>query len=123
MPRCPSCERFVSIDIGEPEVEELDIDEATIYCKIRLTKCCTECGEELEEAILETEESEVTFCNHEGSLEIEEDGVESYDRTEGKGRGMKTFYGAIVGYKVTCDECGFELNGQIGADIQSSEFG
>lgn len=53
-------------------------------------------------------------------LEIEEESSERTNRTEGKGRGRKTFYGASVEYRVNCSCKGFEFAGILEDDIQAS---
>lgn len=54
-------------------------------------------------------------------LEAEENGTERIDRFEGKGRGVRHFYGVEVSYKVTCNACpDWAAEGTMSAEIQAS---
>ncbi|MGW8178472.1 MAG: hypothetical protein ACWGQW_06875, partial [bacterium] len=88
---------------------------------------CEQCGTELTEATLEMEETldEEILSKHEGDkheITIEEESSERDQRTEGKGRGLRTFYGARLAYKVMCS-CNDEKpvhEGELYDDIQAS---
>lgn len=148
MARCPDCNKFVPMDQGDPEVNDVNVDGNTVTVSVRLVNNCGECGTELTEASVDgeaefdmpdgwAEESgacpvcngtravEVssnpddpeapkssqpcTRCdgtgeveaNDESLFEVEEQGAESDVRTEGRGRGTRTFYMARVQTKVT----------------------
>jgi hypothetical protein len=53
--RCPDCNKFVSLENGEPEEQNLEIshhdgDTFEITGEFRLPRTCSECGTELKEA-------------------------------------------------------------------------
>jgi hypothetical protein len=113
--RCPGCNKFVSYEEVDPEVDlSLDWsgDTPTISGSVRIVNACEDCGEELKEATFDiyvdakvgaNEESFKAHKEHELSVEPGE--VERTCRSEGKGRGAKTFYGASVEIVVTCMTC------------------
>lgn len=108
--RCPDCNKFVGMDTDtEPEVDEsgFDADTGEGNITVRIVNNCTECSTELKEANLEVE-FDLSDAIEEAK-EPEEEGGESpdcdfsfdvdvtrTDRTEGKGRGLRTFYGVDV---------------------------
>lgn len=60
--RCGSCEKFVSMDMGDPEVDlnDVEIDYAddgkgtgTVSGTVRIVRVCADCSDELKEATLE----------------------------------------------------------------------
>jgi hypothetical protein len=56
--RCPDCNKFVSFDEADPEVNDLDVsDNGSVTASVRIVNTCAECGTELKEAMLELEES------------------------------------------------------------------
>ena len=103
--RCGSCNKFVSIEIGEPDVQDLQVSGTEVSTTIRLTKNCAECSTELADYTFEIETSNEELDTHnreECSLDVEEVSVENTTRTEGKNRGTKTFYGVTLEFNVTC---------------------
>lgn len=130
MPRCPDCNKFASIEEEEPEVESIDINDGQISASVRITNNCAECGTEMTEAQLEIEdqlESSLLEKHHgnKHEMSIEEDGVERDQRTEGKGRGLRTFYGARITYKVTCSCSKNDTpihEGELYDDVQASSM-
>lgn len=107
-PRCSNCNKFVSLELDEPEFEsEPAVDESgCVSATVRLTRSCGECGEVLREATFDLEdadhESDVT--DHQGndhSLEAEvEDDLEAFE--EDNGRFKKRYFGVIVSVRVRC---------------------
>jgi len=58
MARCPSCNRFVSLELSdEPEVNvaTYDAESDTLTFEARLVRMCAECGEEMSEATVSFE--------------------------------------------------------------------
>jgi len=58
--RCPNCEKFVSLETEDPEIQsdEISGDEDEGYAvigEVRIVRICADCSEELKEAILEFE--------------------------------------------------------------------
>lgn len=144
MPRCASCNKFVSIDSEtEPEVESIEVDdEGNVVMNVHIVNNCGDCGDELTGADLEIEVNcdayaenweehvkEKHEANDEGempegkgpALEVHETGTERVTRTEGKGRGQKTFYGAKVEFEVKC-ACGWTATGAGEDDVQASSM-
>jgi hypothetical protein len=112
MPRCNQCNKFVSLEEEDPEIEELEVDEdGCVTGSVRIVNNCGECGDGLREATLEidadhSEAVKAHKCDKKkDGLEIEQGDAERTQKTEGKGRGMKTFYGASVSYEINC-ACG-----------------
>lgn len=104
--RCNSCNKFVSYD--EPQVTTQDIEVATdtdtftVSGSVEVRLICAECGTDLKTAELEFEH-EVKVTLPEGKELSDnptwsESSCEGTSRTEGKGRGMRTYYGfALTG--------------------------
>lgn len=109
MARCEDCSRFVAYGDEDPDVqvEDFDYDEetgdVTLNLEVRRVLTCENCGTELKET---------TFCfdqTYERALGtgLDKDDIEmtveceNADRTEGKGRGMKTFYGVSATVTLT----------------------
>lgn len=138
--RCPNCEKFVSYDEPEVEIEEGEISEAgenkfKADAQVRIVLKCAECGEELKEA---NEDIEIEFehkCT-ESDFAVEELSLndvsgEGYSRVEtsdkrGKKiknpRYMKTYYGAEVTFDIGCGLCGEDLVGSEKVECQASAF-
>lgn len=131
--RCPDCAKFVSMETNDPEVETIDIDEAgNVTATVRVVRVCADCGTELKETTLEMEtdvsieghDSEAT--NDDGSdkheLLVEETNVEATERSVGKGRYARSYFGACVSFKVTCKCGGLDETGDLSDDCQASYF-
>lgn len=137
MARCPDCNKFVSYDLPHTVEEKQgpEVDGENVTASVRLVLNCGECYTELKEANLDLE-AEV---KHECSVldpEDEETGPdyelvdddnlsnewEATDRTEGKGRGQRTFYGASLTTKVKCVHCEEEVEVELADDVQASNF-
>jgi|SRR3990172_3127376 len=131
--RCPDCNKFVSFDEIEPEVNDLSISEdGTIDAEVRIVNACADCGMELKEAIFNVEQ-EIDVEGHTGEaheLEIEENGVERtsksgyFDKKKGwvnsYGRYAKTLYGFSLTAKVTCSCSEFDEDVTLEDEIQAS---
>lgn len=132
MPRCPDCNKFVSIEMGDPEIDSSEVNDSVIQGVIHLTKTCMECGTELEEAYPEFEidiQGQVPEGKGEGEHDMKDEcewsigdeEAESNERSEGRGRYMKMFYGADLTFSVICS-CGHEA--EVTGDVfeQASYF-
>lgn len=118
--RCPDCNKFVSQEAGDPEVEDLTYTTGTITGQVHITQNCAECGNTLKEAYLDVE-IDSQFCSdndHEVSMD---ESVSNADRSEGTGRYRKTFYGADLTIKLTCS-CGKEGEATWHDDIAASSM-
>ncbi len=107
--RCPGCERFTSLETGEPEVSDLRVDDGSVMATVRVVRNCADCGLEMKEAEFEVEEplGHVEPADHEHEFEAEENGVEATE--SGGGRYKKNMVGFSLGVVVTCavEGCGF----------------
>jgi len=135
MPRCPSCNKFAALDTSEDPEVSLEIDEeGTISGDVRIANKCEEDGEELAEAnfSIELGEQPTEIAEHleialpggeKHHLSIKEVSANRTDRSKGKGRGTKTFYGAEVTFEVTCTcDTSFTYEGAWSDDIQASHM-
>jgi len=139
--RCPNCNKFVSYDEPEVEIDESAISEGdeenkfTATASVRIVLKCADCGEELKEA---NEDVEIEFeheCKEKdfyfGELELNEITGEGFSRVETKDRHgkpikstryMKTYYGAELTLEVFCGLCGESLSGNEKVECQASAF-
>jgi endogenous inhibitor of DNA gyrase (YacG/DUF329 family) len=134
MARCPDCNKFVPVESGEPEVQSVSVEDSqrdggketgNVNAEVRLTVVCGECSTELSEAVLtEFAQFELEHKSQDcsGELEAEEGDVEATDDYEGKGRGMKHFYGATLSVRVYCPECEAEVEVEVDFREQASSF-
>lgn len=126
MARCPDCNKFVGIEMADPELELEVANEGTVTGTVRLVQTCSECGTELAEANLDVEvDVEVAHkegCKQESGLSIEDESADNDDRYEGKGRGARHFYVANITGKVKCDECAAEVEFETSVEEQASSF-
>lgn len=137
--RCPDCNKFVSLELQDPEDVELEVESEivggmlalSVSMTARIVRNCAECGTELKEANIEPSE-EVEVEAHtliKCMRRVSADGVEPEvfewlddkhgDPTiedteieqveEGGGRYAKSYFGASVTYAVTC-KCGETLH-------------
>jgi hypothetical protein len=101
--RCPDCQKFVSLEFQDPEVDGLEIADSTVSCTVRLVRNCGECGQEMKEANLELSTEIEVPEGHSGKgheLEVEETSVDQIE--EGGGRFKKSYFGATVSFAVKC---------------------
>ena len=115
MARCPDCNKFVGLEMQDPETEDIEIsadaEGVALSQSVRIVRNCAECGTEMKSADLELTDN-VTWeemglkapPEGYGKVEVEETGVEQIE--EGGGRYKKSFFGATVAYKIT-------LNGKV----------
>lgn len=126
MARCPDCNKFVGIEMAEPELN-LEVDnDGSITGDVRLVQTCAECGTELAEANLEVGgEVEIEHdagCKKESGLELDNEEAENDDRFEGKGRYARHFYVANIQAMAKCADCGMELEFNTSVEEQASSF-
>jgi hypothetical protein len=119
--RCPNCNKFVSLDFSEPEVENISVsDDGSVTAEVRIVRTCADCGDELKTASLSLE-VQVDVGDHSGEgheLEVEEDALEQIE--EGGGRYKKSYFGARVDFTVSCS-CGkLSVSGGMEAKVAAS---
>jgi len=130
--RCPDCNKFVSLELGDVEDIEVNLRDqraggglASLIVEARIVRTCQECGTELKEASFEMEaDATADLTAHEQNCmkrEYESSAdLSTSERSEGKGRGMKSFYGVEGDAKIVC-ACGDEVGEYPVADeIQAS---
>jgi hypothetical protein len=112
MPRCSQCNKFVSLEEEEPEEQGLDIGtDGTITASYEIINSCSECSNQLRSATIDLEvepskeiEEHLKIELPEGKqheLEVEAN-AERDQKTSGKGRGLRTFYGVRANFTVKC---------------------
>mgnify|MGYP005843340829 CR=1 FL=1 len=132
MPRCPSCERFVPVELAEPEEESLEVtlddqdrSRGAVTLEVRLVKACADCGEELEEAPVALEKG-FTLAHADGCggvAEVEASAeLQPASRVEGKGRGARTYYGVDANVLVACTKCKAKAEVEMFGEEQASAF-
>jgi hypothetical protein len=120
MPRCNECNKFVSLDTEQVEVD-ISIDSAEITGDMRVVRQCAECGNEmtegnfdvsitLDEDVLEKHKDEKhpeLESMDDISFEVEAKNEEGYEKNEEGGR-KRMLYGGRFEYIVTCsvEKCG-----------------
>jgi hypothetical protein len=147
MARCPDCNKFVSFEEEDPEVN-LDVDEeGTVTGDVTINNNCGECGTALRTANFDVENDVAVeaFAAHvraakekakkkakegekpeeiEHTLEVENNGSERTQRQDGKpgtpSRYRRTFYGFSVAFEVKCSCGNFNYEGTIADDVQGS---
>ena len=141
MARCPDCSKFVGNDQAEPEAE-LEVDsDGSVTGTVRIANQCDQCGNELTEYTfdVEIELDEVEhekWAMHQAAVEKDHEDpkqdlnhtlditygyIESTVRSEGRGRGTKTFYGYNLDFVVKCT-CGETFSGKASDDVQASSM-
>lgn len=138
---CRNDNKFVSLEIQEPEVESIEVnDDALVTAEVRVTETCSECGEEMKEYIFSLENGadddltlhieEHTTKLEDYSLSVVEDSVEYteryYPRVKKNGkpvphRYQKHYIGVKLSYQVECS-CGKSFDGAFEDDVQASAF-
>ncbi len=107
--RCPGCNKFVAYEEVDPEVDlsfDWSGDTPTIGGSVRIVNACEDCGEELKEATFDVDETvEIPTEHKKHNIEVDSVDPERTQRTTGKGRGTRMYYGAEMDIIVTCHTC------------------
>ena len=141
--RCQSCNKFVSYDEPQCEVQSVDVDGDVVRATVQVNLNCADCGETLKSAEIEAEADLGHLCSEETAVlaeydpdgdqfELLDDGtpegtsrVETKDR-HGKpiksARYMKTFYGFEMDVEVKCLKCGEDFSVHVEGEEQASAF-
>lgn len=122
--RCESCAKFVSLENGDPEVNDLDITSEQVTCNVRLVRTCADCSGEMKEANLDLEDTidHPEIPKGEGDkheFDVEEDGAEVNE--SGGGRYKKNMIGVEVSYKAKCS-CGWTHEGTLTGEEAAGSF-
>ena len=125
--RCPDCNKFVGLDTESDPEMDLEVDDTTgqVTGTVRIVNACADCSSELTEAIFEVDldfeeaQEHLAGLGQSHELELSEDVVTRDARTEGKGRGTRTFYGASATFEVKC-ACGLAWSKEWSDEIQAS---
>ena len=147
--RCPDCNKFVSYDEPQTEVQSVEIDGDSVRANVSVQLNCQECGNTLKDAEIEAEEVINHECKPDGEreegatpdadfkegdeqYEIENDGdAEGTNRTETKDRHgkpikssryMKSFYGFTLKTELKCLKCGETFSVSLEGEEQASAF-
>ena len=129
--RCPDCNRFVSYDEPEAEIDSYNFSEKQLTAEVRIVLKCAECGEELKEAT-KTFEKEI-ICPECGSSNLECDNIDSngdsrFEEKDDKGKPIKnsrywkTFYIADLVIEMSCLDCKHEWMENEAVEEQASFF-
>lgn len=127
--RCPDCNKFVSFDDPEVEVDSVDIADGFVNASVTVNLNCADCGTQLKTGTIETDVVVDIPEGHDGDghdIEVEFDEAEGTSRSDGKpgtpSRYRRTFYGFSGTAKVTCS-CGqMEIDVEVADDMQASSF-
>jgi hypothetical protein len=149
--KCPNCNKFVSYDEPQAEVQSVEVDSEakTIHAAVTVSLNCQECGEPLKDAEIEAEVSFQHECKPETErpkeqkpnpdymeddeqFEVENDGdAEGTSRMETKDRHgkpiklaryIKIFYGFTLETELRCLKCGEVFVVSLEGEEQASSF-
>lgn len=124
--RCPNCNKFPSVEMGEVE-SEVEVGDSSITGNVRIVLTCADCGEELKEAnfdvsvALELKHAEDCLSS-EGESELELDfEPEAFDEfVPPNKKRQKHMYGASAEATVTCPSCKATATASWRDSVQSS---
>ncbi len=132
--RCPDCNKFVGLDTeAEPEVDlDVDLETGEVTGSVRIMNACQDCGTELTEATFDVDEEFPEAEEHlkkyadpdagDEKHELEmEDALSRDERSQGKGRGTRTFYGALGTITVKCS-CNKSWSKDWSDEVQASHM-
>jgi hypothetical protein len=144
--RCPDCNKFVSMEMSEPELEselEFDPEIGTILGTVRIERTCAECGTLLKEGQLEMEgelvgEDAAMMDAHlklhekgvaQGVFEVRDVGLDTIEeggyRSDSNGgrRYNKSYYGAKVHFTIECScDKNFAVSGSMEDKMAASDM-
>lgn len=135
--RCPDCNKFVSMENGDPEVDRLEVEMSgnesyIVTMEASLVRNCAECSTELKRTMVDSEQTVVLEVVERECLSTEaEDGIhdpviDEKDSSvdESGGRYAKNMISCTVTYTVTCNNGGCALQKQdtISAETNAGSF-
>jgi hypothetical protein len=129
--RCPDCNKFVSLELQEPELN-LNVEGDSITGQVRLVLTCVECGNEGKETNLDIDLALDHDCDRaEDDFELVDEAAETTERYQDKDRHGKPiknpryrrhYYGAEITATVCCNKCGKEFEVTETVEEQASGF-
>jgi len=130
--KCPSCNKFASIEQGEPELnidlEEADENKGRVTGDVRLVLNSACCGDEIAESTQDVEaEFDHPISSDDGKHEvtIESESADATDRFDGKEgtpmRFRRHYYGADITVDLKC-RCGWTGQVTMKAEEVASGF-
>ena len=147
--RCEQCNKFVSYDEPECEVNSVDLSGDMVTASVTVNLNCAECSQQLKTAEIEAEnqveheclpedkrpegqKGDESYVEGEDQYEVEDEGdAEGTSRTETKDRNgkpikssryMKTFYGFSMEVNIICRKCGESVSVSLEGEEQASAF-
>lgn len=138
--RCPNCNKFVSYDEPEAEIEYGEVEENDgensffVSATVRVVLKCAECGDELKETNgditlvfnhscgekLTAENFEIESIEAEGCSRVQD--KDKHGRQIKNHRYMKTFYGCEVTGTFICSLCDESISESETFEEQASSF-
>lgn len=140
--RCPDCNKFVSFDEPQVEIQSVDVSDSELTVSARVSLNCADCGTELKEATIDEVVDLDHTCNDpakpdtgyedgDDQFTAEESGAEGTSRQETKDRNgkqikssryMKTFYGFQADIDCHCCKCGADFSVSVEGEEQAGSF-
>ena len=97
---CPSCNKLASLEMQDPEVYDLELDDdGKITGFVRIVRASVCCGDAMKEATFDIE-LDAPECPEKGTFSDVDAELSSLE--EGGGRYAKSYFGAEGVFKVTC---------------------
>lgn len=128
MARCPDCNKFVSLEPGDPDASSPDVTDGKLQLQVQLDLNCAECGTAIKSATYDFElehpnlltkceaDEEVSEGQHDWEFDVEFDEV---DEIRDKRRVLMQLSGKITG---TCMQCETEANVTFSGMIAKGDF-
>ena len=147
--RCPDCNKFVSYDEPQCEVNSVDVSGTDVHASVTVSLNCQDCGGTLKDAEIEADAEIVHVCKPKKERNKEwkpnpeyKDGDDQFEADDGgeaegssriqdtdrngkpikSARYMKTFYGFTLEAEVRCLKCGEPFTVSLEGEEQASGF-
>jgi len=147
--RCPDCNKFVSYDEPQCEVNSVEVDDDSVRASVTVQLNCQDCGGTLKDAEIESDfqidhackpkaernkdwEPDQDWKDGDCQFEVEDDGdAEGTSRLQEKDRHGKpikhhrykrAFYGFTLESQVKCRKCGEIFSVSLEGEEQASSF-
>lgn len=131
--RCNDCNKFVSFDEPQVEIENEELTGTTLSASVRLVLVCADCGTELKETTFDLE-AEIDYRPEDleddqepefDLISMDAQPTERYQDKDKKGKTIrhpKHYYGVEVTATYTCKNDGKDLDQAFGDEIQASSM-